>query len=227
MTEAQWLASGDPRAMLTFLRQTMTDRQRLSFTRACGRRHCRCCWGLEREVSALSREPGYRPVRRPAIERLATRLIELSEVQSDGADRRREIEMLRQSIAELEPEFSYRSDLVAAVDGDVEYWLTRHLPRSAEESWILASLFREVVVNPFREIRLDPNWLAPDVAAIARAAYEEHLPPDNQLDPIHLRVLADALEDAGCTIDALLSHLRGPGVHVRGCWVVDLILGKQ
>jgi hypothetical protein len=41
-----------------------------------------------------------------------------------------------------------------------------------------------------------------------------------------LPILADALEDAGCTEDAILSHLRGPGPHVRGCWPVDLILGK-
>jgi len=40
-------------------------------------------------------------------------------------------------------------------------------------------------------------------------------------------ILADALEDAGCADDVLLSHLRGPGPHVRGCWVLDLLLGKQ
>jgi hypothetical protein len=42
-----------------------------------------------------------------------------------------------------------------------------------------------------------------------------------------LPILADALEDAGCTDAAILVHCRGPGPHVRGCWVVDLILGKQ
>jgi hypothetical protein len=40
-------------------------------------------------------------------------------------------------------------------------------------------------------------------------------------------ILADALEEAGCTDAAILSHLRGPGPHVRGCWVVDLLLGKE
>jgi hypothetical protein len=42
-----------------------------------------------------------------------------------------------------------------------------------------------------------------------------------------LPVLADALEDAGCTDAELLGHLRSPGPHVRGCWAVDLVLGKS
>jgi hypothetical protein len=40
-------------------------------------------------------------------------------------------------------------------------------------------------------------------------------------------LLADALEDAGCTDAELLGHLRGPGPHVRGCWAVDVVLGKE
>jgi hypothetical protein len=42
-----------------------------------------------------------------------------------------------------------------------------------------------------------------------------------------LPLLADALEDSGCTDTELLGHLRGPGLHVRGCWAVDLVLGKE
>jgi hypothetical protein len=41
-----------------------------------------------------------------------------------------------------------------------------------------------------------------------------------------LPILADALEDAGCTDADLLNHCRGPGLHVMGCWVVDMLLGK-
>ena len=40
-------------------------------------------------------------------------------------------------------------------------------------------------------------------------------------------ILADALEDAGCTNQDILNHCRGGGEHVRGCWVVDLLLGKE
>ena len=55
---------------------------------------------------------------------------------------------------------------------------------------------------------------------LAQAIYEERRFGD-------LPVLADALEEAGCTDADILSHCRGPGPHVRGCWVVDLLLGKQ
>jgi hypothetical protein len=40
-------------------------------------------------------------------------------------------------------------------------------------------------------------------------------------------ILADALEDAGCTDEAILAHCRGPGPHVQGCWLVDLIVESQ
>jgi hypothetical protein len=51
--------------------------------------------------------------------------------------------------------------------------------------------------------------------------------PSGHLDPARLAVLADALEDAGCADADLLGHLRGPGPHIRGCWAVDLLLGKE
>lgn len=51
--------------------------------------------------------------------------------------------------------------------------------------------------------------------------------PSGLLDPVRLAVLADALEDAGCTDAGVLDHLRGPGPHVRGCWALDLPLGRE
>jgi hypothetical protein len=50
--------------------------------------------------------------------------------------------------------------------------------------------------------------------------------PSGHLDAHRLAVLADALTDAGCTDQNILAHCRGPGPHVRGCWVIDLLLGK-
>jgi hypothetical protein len=49
---------------------------------------------------------------------------------------------------------------------------------------------------------------------------------DGMLDPARLAVLADALEEVGCEDEQILAHLRGPGPHSRGCWVVDMLLGK-
>jgi hypothetical protein len=51
--------------------------------------------------------------------------------------------------------------------------------------------------------------------------------PSGHLDPARLAVLADALEDADCTDEAILAHLRSPGLHVLGCWALDLIRGKE
>jgi hypothetical protein len=77
---------------------------------------------------------------------------------------------------------------------------------------------------------LDPAWLAWHSGAIpklAQAVYEERELPSGHLDAARLAVLADMLEEAGCTNADLLSHCRQPGEHVRGCWVVDLLSGRE
>ena len=92
-----------------------------------------------------------------------------------------------------------------------------------------ASLLRDTF-NPFRPVRLDPAWLAWNggtVKRLAQAAYEHRILPEGRLDPQRLAVLADALEEAGCSDKGTLRHLRGPGPHVRGCHVVDLLLGRE
>jgi hypothetical protein len=74
--------------------------------------------------------------------------------------------------------------------------------------------------NPFRPVALDPAWLTPNVAALARAIYTNRRFAD-------MPILADALEEAGCTNDDVLGHCRSGQEHVRGCWVVDLLTGRQ
>ena len=73
--------------------------------------------------------------------------------------------------------------------------------------------------NPFRPATADPAWLTSTAVALAAGIYE-----DRAFD--RLPILADSLEDAGCTNADILTHLRGPGPHVRGCWALDLVLGK-
>jgi hypothetical protein len=94
-----------------------------------------------------------------------------------------------------------------------------------------SSILRCVFGNPFRPSKLDPSWLVWNGGAVpnvAAAAYEQRSLPSGHLDNDRLAVLADMLEEAGATDAALLSHLREPGaVHVRGCWAIDIILGKE
>jgi hypothetical protein len=81
-------------------------------------------------------------------------------------------------------------------------------------------LLRDIFGNPFRPVTLDPTWKTPAVVQLARSLYEERRFTD-------MPVLADALEEAGCQDAAVLGHCRGSGPHVRGCWVVDLLLGRE
>lgn len=93
---------------------------------------------------------------------------------------------------------------------------------SLDGAAVLCHLLRDVFGNPFRPIVINREWLAwndRSVEAVAQSIYDER-------DFDRLPILADALEDAGCDDEAILVHCRGPGPHVRGCWVVDLILGK-
>src|SRR5262249_32133478 len=80
---------------------------------------------------------------------------------------------------------------------------------------------------PFRPASPGREREAPTVQALALAAYDERSLPDGHLDPARLAVLSDALEEAGCTDADLLAHLRSSSRHVPGCWVLDLVLGKE
>ena len=98
-----------------------------------------------------------------------------------------------------------------------------HAARSVVERALLVESVQDIVGNPFHPIAISPHWLAWEdgtVRRIAQAIYDERAFE-------RLPILADALEDAGCDKADILSHCRGPGPHVRGCWVVDLLLGKQ
>jgi hypothetical protein len=93
-----------------------------------------------------------------------------------------------------------------------------------------AAILRDLVGNPFPPVTINPAWLAwsrGTVPKMAQEIYDERKLPVGTLDNARLAVLADALEEEGCTDTAILAHCRQPGEHVRGCWVVDLLLGKE
>jgi hypothetical protein len=136
-------------------------------------------------------------------------------------------------------EFVLRPDPLDAVRSVLE-----HDPLGDGGRETAPALLRDLVGNPFRRVvgaaflcgdalnhpilpgdtPLGCSWCdalrTPTVLSIARTIYDERAFGD-------LPILADALEDAGCDRDALLDHLRSPGPHARGCWALDLILGKE
>ena len=91
---------------------------------------------------------------------------------------------------------------------------------SRQRDWPGGWLLRDIFGNPFRPVVADPRWLTETAVGIARGIYD-----DRAFE--RLPILADALQDAGCENADLLTHCREPGTHVRGCWVVDLVLGKE
>jgi hypothetical protein len=115
-------------------------------------------------------------------------------------------------------------------DQEAEAWASQYLafkttsqfvaPLSVEQG-IQASMLRDIFGPlPFRPIILDRAWLTPSVKALVQTIEAEH-------NFSGLPILADNLEEADCTSGDILSHCRGPGEHVRGCWVVNLLLGKS
>ena len=92
--------------------------------------------------------------------------------------------------------------------------------RAQEAIIVQAALFRDIFGNPFRPVVFSPAWRTDTAVSLARGMYESR-------DFGAMPILADALQDAGCDNDDILNHCRDPKqVHVCGCWVVDLVLGK-
>jgi hypothetical protein len=90
-----------------------------------------------------------------------------------------------------------------------------------------ASLLRCIFGNPSRARKPQVSWLGESIQKAAEAAYEQRALPSGRLDPARLAVLADMLEEAGCQDETILAHLRDQTtMHVRGCHVLDLLLGK-
>lgn len=98
-----------------------------------------------------------------------------------------------------------------------ERWERGREAHREQTLWQFANEFRDVAGNPFRPVAFDPAWRTETVVGLAAGIDEagayERLP-----------ILADALEEAGCTDAQVLSHARNPGVHVR--WLIDMILGR-
>lgn len=216
MTESQWLAHDYPPGMVHFLKGATTDRKLRLFACACARwtwdgpPDVRCLLAVETaeqfadgQATAADLAAAYRPARRVSIE--------WGRVHPDDP---------RVYVLIAPGDAAARSAFGAALTGSLDAgWSYRGMAYSSESPGYaaLAGLARCVFGNPFCPVPLSPGWCSPAVVALARAIYDgrafERLPE-----------LAAVLSAAGCDDPDILDHCRG-GLHARGCWVIDLLLG--
>jgi hypothetical protein len=207
MAEQDWLASDDPEAMLLYLSPAASDRKLRLFACAC----CRRIWDLLPEGASR-------------------RAVETSERFADGEatadDLQRSWSAARRLVAGVEARVAGWNRLTAA---EVEArdaarsgaWSAAHsvvADSDREERQAQCDLLRDIF-QPFHPVAAQATWLTPEVTELARVMYRERT-----LD--RMPALADALEKAGCRDEAVLAHCGGPGPHVRGCWVLDLLTAR-
>jgi hypothetical protein len=242
MTESEWLKPTNPSTMLRWLQQRgrLSERKGRLFACACVRR----VWHLlddERSRNAIQvveradGQPGPARQAAAAAQAAAAQLAAGQARSAVAAAAQAAWGVLEQSSVWGPATAGQMAANAAATAAAIAVKFAARAggaagrPSAKRERAAQCRLLR-CVFNPFRPVSVDPAWLAwrgGTVPRLAQAAYDERELPSGHLDPARLAVLADALEDAGCSDADLLGHLRGPGPHVRGCWPVDLILSKD
>jgi hypothetical protein len=218
MTEREWLASTDSRPVWEEVSRKISNRRVRLLICAC----CRRVWDLL--VDSRSRE---------AVE-VAERFADGSANLDELTAVRRRADAAYQSSRKQHGPASFR--LFGAANLALQATSTakrvRFDPRANEflrgakerkektERKARCHLIRDIVGNPFRPVSVDPSWRNARITSLAQVIYDERA-----FD--HLPILADALEELGCTNTDILDHCRGPGPHVRGCWVVDLLFTRE
>jgi hypothetical protein len=214
MTEADWLTATDPMPVLEYLRDKSSDRKLRLLGVACAR----ASWNrLEDDRSRRAVE---------TAELYADGEVDASvlETVNDGAwDVRDELWDANPASDDDRLWLAEGAGIITSEDG----WWTRLFSRNRmleEYPFRLpmpahCDLARCLFGNPFRPVAFDPAWRGESAAALATGIYAERA-----FD--RLPILADALEEAGCDHPDVLTHCRNPGIHARGCWVIDAILGN-
>ena len=207
MTEQEWLSCTDPTPMLEFLASKKNKRKLAMFGVA------RC-----RHISPLcSDERGLIAI--DASERYADRKAKINEVRVACRNAREDSSGIARPLGHYVYEIAVLCNAAFNAFLVSEYAL-KAAPDQAGEKALQCALLREVFGNPFQRTHIGRRWLSPTVKQLSEQIYAEA-----SFD--RLPMLADALERAGCTNADILAHCRSDGPHVRGCWVVDLLLGKQ
>jgi hypothetical protein len=212
--ELWWLRESHPRDLLEFLEDRIRGRKWRLFMCACGRR-------------CLDQMPGD----------IFRRAVAIGEAHADGEES--DDAMMAVAIAAYnqldedrqQPAVYHAGRVaveVASLGGDSLFDCTVRLIQSAAsvgateeaETAVQADFVRDIFGNPFRPPTFAPEWRTDTAVTLARTMYESR-------EFSAMPILADALQDAGCDDEDILAHCRDAGqVHVRGCWVIDLVLGK-
>jgi len=220
MTETEWLACEDPTPMLCHVYNNANNRKMRLFACAC----CRRFWSLAPDTCRELIEFGERYAdKRNTDERITKQ--QITDAQSDCQ------KYARGQPAGIKCAFAAVECLLRSrMLGEVMAWASRAVVDDARdeqaergrivERRVQIVLMRDIFGNPFHPITLSPSWLTSTVVALAQGIYE-----DRAFD--RMPILADALMDAGCSNEDILNHCRGPGPHTRGCFAIDLILGKE
>jgi hypothetical protein len=226
MNEAEWLECGNPEPMLQFLRGKVSSRKLRLFAVGC----CRRIWRLlkddrSRAAVAASESFADNRIRRPGLVAAQQqgmlgnkRFDEYVYPAENAAASVARPSVIPRWVAQLTTWAVSNESIVSA--GTVAARHANRADAERKETLAQAALLRCIVGNPFRPVTISPAWLTPTVVRLAQATYDERA-----FD--RLPILADALEDAGCDQADVLSHCRQPGEHVRGCFVVDLLLGRS
>jgi hypothetical protein len=254
VTEQEWLACTDPTPMLEFLRGKVSERKLRLFACGCVRRamtvNTVSSWGnaIELAERAADERGDWRAAR-------AALPVPSGDISAADFTPRNTVEAIYDAFDALIREEALEGNAFPWVNSAAADALsatarrfvllaceraTRHaaseeeiargrnpetLERNHEraERKRQAAYVRDIFVNPFHPVALDRAWLAwrdGTIPKLAQGIYD-----DRAFD--RLPILADALEEAGCTNADILRHCREPGEHVRGCWVLDLLLGKE
>jgi hypothetical protein len=199
MTEAEWLAATNAKPMLEFIGSRASERKLRLFGVV-------CCRLIGAELTD---------------ERSRT-AVEVAEQLADGNcsehDRHSSREAANEAMFDLVMQQDFEQ---AALAQKARFCLenTESLTRIYTPPGSRDAL-RDIFGNPFRPVTLDPAWITSTVVALARGIYDERA-----FD--RMPILADALQDAGCDNAEVLNHcLDQEQRHFRGCWLVDLLLGK-
>jgi hypothetical protein len=251
MTEAEWLTCTDPTPMLEFVQGKSSDRKLQLFACAC----CRRLLGLfpnaairgavefgELDADDLASPEDLRQAAQSAASWLDAQSTLHAATENTHAER--SATRTAQGLTQRHPIgrallalYTARDAAEAVRCAANDRRAIREAPgadvvRVARATWqaaevaytterkVQAAFLRDIVGDPFRSVPRDPDWQRPEVFVFAEIIYDrqefERLPE-----------LADLLEDMGSAERSLLAHCRAEGQHVRGCWVLDLLLDRH